>query len=347
MLLVLSVTVIAGLYPAWLISGFKLLPTLKNTVNTISVGGISLRRSLVTLQFVISQLLIIGTIVIISQMNYLQSTSLGFDKEAIISVPLPDNKPGTLASLRTRLLENTHVQQVSFAFNHPLSDYGFNVNFKYKDSGSEQKYPVELKFAGGHYLETYRLKLLAGENLSVHDSVHSFIVNEAVVNKMGLSNPQDAIGKMIVLTPGDETPQLITGVIQNFHSKSLHQSIAPCILMKNHSFLNIAGVRVHPQHIRESLKHIEKTWSAVYPENLFEYQFLDEAIAGYYKKEKQTAQILQIFTTIAIFSGCLGIYGLLFFMAARRIKEISIRKIVGASAWDIMHLLSKELLCLC
>lgn len=226
------VSLVAGLYPAWILSGFGIIAALKNKIKTANIGGLSFRRGLVITQFFISQLLIVSTLVIISQVAYITSADTGFDQDAIITVPLPDNKPATLQNLRRELMSNVQIQNVSFAFNQPLSDYGFNVNFQYKDSGREDKYPVQLKAVDTHYIETYGLTLLAGQNLSEHDSIHSFIVNEALVRKMGLSSPEEAIGKIINLTPGDESPQTITGVVADFHTNTLHQSINPCVLLK-------------------------------------------------------------------------------------------------------------------
>ncbi|MDO1451897.1 ABC transporter permease [Rhodocytophaga aerolata] len=339
---ILVVSLVAGIYPASLLSGFELTGALKNKIKTAHVGDLSFRRGLVMTQFFISQLLIISTIVIIHQVEYFTSAYVGFDKEAIITLSLPDSNPTTLRQLRTELLGSTAIQQVSFAFNHPLSDYQFTVNFQYKASGNEDKYPVELKPVDSHYINTYGLTLLAGQNLNEHDSIHSFIVNEALVRKMGLSTPQDAIGKVINLTPGDESPQVITGVVADFHSQSLHQAIGTCILLKIPSFLSTAGIKVNPKGLKQAIQEIEKVWSRIYPDKVFAYQFLDQTMAGFYQKEIQLGKLLKIVTSIAILIGCLGVYGLVLCAAQGRRKEIGIRKTLGAGVINILLLLTKE-----
>jgi hypothetical protein len=299
-----------------------------------------LRRGLIILQFAISQALIIGTLVITAQMDYFRSKELGFDKDAVVTVDLPDRDGLKLETMRTRLLQNSALKTVSFAYNSAASGNNWDTYFRYKADNRDEQHVAHLKFADVNYFQTYGLQLLAGRGYTESDTIKEFVVNETLVKQLGLAGPEEAIGKHLSFWGQAEKP--IVGVVRDFHLFSLHDKIAPCILATNGRVYREADIKIDAQNIREALRHIEKVWTAIYPEDVFAHKFLDETIAEFYESEARMAQLLRIFTGIAILIGCLGLFGLISFMAAQRTKEIGVRKVLGATVGDILGLFSKE-----
>ncbi|MGH7494326.1 MAG: ABC transporter permease [bacterium] len=337
---ILVVSALSGFYPALVLSGFQPASALKSKNTAGHSGGLSLRRGLVVLQFAISQALIIGTLAITAQMDYFRSKELGFDKDAIVTVALPNRDPLKLASLRTQLLQSADIKNVSFAYTSASSGDGWSSDYQHKSGSHEKQHTASLKFADANYFETYGLHLLAGRGYSESDTIKEFVVNEALVKQLGLASPEEAIGQYLNLWNGGERP--IVGVVKDFHMSSLHDKILPCILATRVGAYREAGIKINTQNMSTALRHLEKVWTAAYPENIFEYKFLDDTIAEFYESEARIAQLFRLFAAIAILIGCLGLLGLMSFMAAQRTKEIGVRKVLGASVADILSLFSKE-----
>ncbi len=206
-------------------------------------------------------------------------------------------------------------------------------------NGPEEAFTSDLKLADAHYIATYDLKLIAGRNYVASDTISEFVVNETFAQKLGLT-PQEIIGKTFRLGRRRDLP--VVGVVQDFHTRPLQETIRPCLLAANWRAYYEAGIKLEAANMKEALAHIEKAWSATFPEFVFSYQFLDERIAGFYAEEQKRSQLFRAFSVIAIFIGGLGLFGLISFMAAQKTKEIGVRKVLGASVQNILLLFSRE-----
>ena len=338
-----TATLLSGIYPAVVLSGFNPARALKNKVTAKTVGGISLRRTLVVMQFVIAQILIIGMMIVVSQMNYFRNATLGFDKAAIINVPVPGDSINhtKIDYLRNQLLSNPGIQSVSFSFGSPSSNSNWNSDFKFDHAEKSTNFNANLKWADADYFKTYHLQFVAGHPYTASDSVREFVVNETLLRKLGITNPQDAIGKQIDLWDGGKVANIV-GVIRDFNSYSLREPMAPVILSTWKDVYQTINIKIKAGSEKNVLPFIEKLWNNTYPDYVYAYKFLDDTIENFYKSENQLSQLYKIFACIAIFISCLGLYGLVSFMAVQRTKEVGIRKVLGASAGNIVYLLSKE-----
>ena len=352
-LLILVTTVLAGLYPAVILSGFNPLAVLKNKMTAQGSSGATVRKVLVVFQFVIAQVLIMSTLIIADQMNYFKRKPLGFDKDAVINVPIPENKRELMESLRTRLEANQGIQNISFSLGAPTSDNNFSTNYFLTAKGSQELFNVAIKPADRFYLETYGLKLKAGRWFSESDEREAnsskepeetdfvYIVNESAARRLGFSNPEEIIGKKITTGVYGVNKEVV-GVIEDFHTASLHDEIIPVVLMNIPRFYYEAGIKLSPENFKQTIAFIEENWNQLFPEYNFEYEFLDEHLVSLYQHDDRTFTLFKIFACISIFIGCLGLYGLISFMATQKLKEVGIRKVLGASVSSIMILFSKE-----
>ncbi len=337
------VTLLSGIYPAIILSGFSPITALKSKVTAKMVGGISLRRTLVVLQFVIAQVLIIGMFVVVSQMNFFRNASLGFDKANIINVPVPSDSISRtkIDYMRNQLLANPNINSVSFSFRAPSSEGGWNSEFKYNHSNKSTDFNANLKWADADYFKTYNLQFVAGRPYYANDSAREFVVNETLLKKLGVTNTKDAIGKEINFWDGGRLGTIV-GVIKDFNIYSLRKPIAPVVLSAWKNFYQTINIKIKAGAEKAVLPYVEKLWTSTYPDYVYDYKFLDDTIENFYKQEDQLSQLYKIFAGIAIFISCLGLYGLVSFMAVQRTKEVGIRKVLGASAGNIIYLLSKE-----
>jgi len=349
-LTILIVTLLAGIYPALVMSGFNPVAALKNKINAGAQKKIRLRWGLVTLQFVIAQVFIIGTIVVIRQMEYFRNADLGFDQEAIISVHLPDNDKQTLQTLKNQWESNASIQAISYSFTVPSGtdkwDSWQDIRRKGAPEG-EESIIFEYQSIDEHFLELYQIPLLAGRNFLPSDTMESIILNKTLSARAGFLQPEEAIGEVMMI---NNRAHNVVGVSEDFHTSSLKDEIGYlAFTMMPGSYhtanikLNTAPGNLHSMgKLQEAIEQIDKVWSTAYPENVFEYQFLDESIAAYYREETRLSQLFKVLAGITIFIGCLGLYGLVAFMAVRRTKEVGIRKVLGASVPHILVLFSKE-----
>lgn len=344
----IAVTAIAGFYPSVVLSRFNPINALKSKLTAKSTKGISLRRGLVVFQFIIAQGLIIGTIIIVKQMNYFTNQPLGFDKSAIVNVPFPGDSIGSskLDYLRKELSEVNGIQNISFSSNTPVEDDNDNwTTFNFNHAAKETDFYAIIKWTDDQYIPTYRLPLVAGRNLEPSDTAREFVVDELLLKNLGITNPKDAINKQISLWGGHLNGQIV-GVLKEFNSRSFRRDLSPVIMTTLKRGYSIAGIKLATSDPSAAMRSIEKIWSGTFPDFVFEYKFLDAKIDGFYKQERQLSQLFQIFAVIAIFLSCLGLYGLASFMAVQRIKEVGIRKVLGASVSHIVYLFSKEFIIL-
>ena len=337
------VSVLSGIYPAFVLSGFNPIHALKSKIRVKSPSGISLRRALVVLQFCIAQVLIIGTLVLVSQMDYFRNASLGFNKEAIINIPIPGDSSAIhkLDALRNKLLQEPGIKNISFCYASPSADENWNSDFKYDHATKESNFDANLKWADADYFRTYDLQFVAGSAYAPGDTVRGFVVNEMLLQKLGIRHPQDAIGKYLDFW-NKTLYAPIVGVIRDFNARSLRHPVAPVVLGSFKAAYLQASIRVQPSKIKPVLSSAEKLWNGAFPVYYFEYHFLDQQIADFYKQENQLTELYKVFAGIAIFLSCFGLYGLISFMTVQRTKEVGIRKVLGASVFNILYLLSKE-----
>jgi putative ABC transport system permease protein len=342
LLLAIVVTLIAGFYPSMVLSGFNPINALKSRLAFKAHKRISLRHTLVVFQFVIAQGLIICTVIIVKQMNYFTHESMGFDKDAIVNVHFPSDSVAIskLEYLKQRLTAINGIQQVSLSSDVPAGEDDNWTMFTYENAVKPVDFYSIIQMADDKYVPTYKLQLAAGRNVTASDTIKEFLVNEAVTQKLGLKKPEDALNKQIAL--GKFARGKIVGVLKNFHNRSFKDEYAPMLITTFKKQYGVSNIKVSPADMSASLKDIEQVWSEVYPDYAFEYRFMDERIAEYYKQESQLAKIYECFAVIAILLSCLGLYGLASFMAVQRIKEVGIRKVLGSSVSGIVYLFSKE-----
>jgi len=341
------VTALAGFYPSIVLSRFNPVAALKSKLTVNTKKGISLRRGLVVFQFIIAQALIIGTLIIVQQMNYFMNQPLGFDKDAIVNVPYrPDSTGGKLTDyLKQQLLLNG-VQAVSFSSNTPVEDdNNMFTSFKFDHAIKDADFQAITKFADHDYVPTYKLQLVAGRNLQPSGWTREFLVNESFVKSLGLKKPEDILNKEVSIMGGlIKCP--VVGVLKDFNDRSLRQDLAPLLIATNSTMYRQASIKLSTTNIASSMQSIKKIWEQTFPNFVYEYKFLDDKIASFYKQENQLAQLYKIFAIIAIFLSCLGLYGLVSFMAVQRVKEVGIRKVLGASVGSVIYLFSKEFIIL-
>jgi len=332
------IILVAGLYPAFVQSAFRPVVSLKGTP-VASRGGLTLRRGLVVLQFGISQLMIIGTVVVARQMDFFQNRDLGFNKEFVISFAAPDS--AHRQPLWQQLTTTPGITAVSLSSGAPAY-MGNATGFDAPQLGVTGENITEVKFVDEHYIRMFGLTMLAGDTISRrvgNDSIARIVVNETLIHTLNIQDPRAAIGQRI---NANGNPCRIIGVVQDFQSESKHKKRRACILFYNENAFYAASVRVNPVGMHVTIDRIAKQWSALYPDLLFQYEFLDDHIAGFYRQEQKVYTAFRLFSCIAILIGCLGLYGLIAFATLQRTREVGIRKVLGASVPDILLLFARE-----
>lgn len=341
--LCLLVTLLAGLYPSVILSGYNAVEALKSKMTSrhSSGGGISLRRGLVVFQFVIAQGLIIATVITVRQLNYFNNAPMGFDKEAIVSVPLgPSTNNDKIDYLRSTLVSMPGIRSISFNSTDPATDNNYYFQFTYNhDTTTSESWSI-LKAADAEYLPTYQLPLLAGRNFS-SDTAREFLVSETYVRDLNIRNPEDVLNKDISVV-GAPISGKIVGVLKDYHSSGFKNNYSRIVILPYKAYYGFAGIKLNPGNPTATLAAISRLWNQAFPDFVFSYSFLDESIAAFYRQEDEQAALYKIFAGIAIFLGCLGLYGLASFMAVQRIKEVGIRKVLGASVGHIVYLFTRE-----
>ncbi len=339
--LAVLVTLLAGLYPAFVLSGFSPITAIRNKISSRQSGGIVLRRGLVVAQFAISQVLIVGTIVAISQMDFISKANLGFDKEAVLI--LTDNGDSAtvskLSSFRQQLLAVPGVQSVSLNSDAPSSLNSWSTNFAYNHQPDEN-YQIYLKFGDDNYLNTYGIQLLAGRNYATSDTLNEVLVNETLAKHLNGKQPQDVVGKNIRLGSGHWNT--IVGIVKDFKASSLRSEVRPMLIGTNKNFYYNIAVKLRTNNLATAQSEVQHLWNHTYPEYAYNANFFEDTINDFYKQEKQLSLLYKIFAGLAIFISCLGLYGLVSFMAVQKTKEVGIRKVLGAGISHIVYIFSKE-----
>jgi putative ABC transport system permease protein len=337
--LLLVVIFFSGSYPGLVLAGFQPVLALKGKLTQRHIGGFSLRKSLVITQFAISQLLIIGTIVIANQMRYAQQADMGFDKETIVMVPVPDNEKSKISTLRSMIAQMAGVEKMTFCNAAPASELLPSTGIQFDSRTESEKFSIYLKAGDDQYASTFGLQILAGRNLNPSDTIREYLLNETALQKLGIASIQDAVGKTATINGYKGT---IVGVVKDFHNRSFHAAIDPIYITTLSNNYVSCAVKVNVANLKPTLRTIEKAWNKVYADHIYTYTFLDEKIARFYALDNMMLRLIQLFAGIAIIIGCLGLYGLVSFMAAQKTKEVGIRKVLGASVGSILWLFGKE-----
>jgi putative ABC transport system permease protein len=339
--------IISGIYPALFMSSFQPIKTLKGLFKT-SGSNISFRQILVTTQFAISIILIITTAIVFQQLQYMQKKSLGYDKDHVVLIPYGNDLGKQYPAFRTELLRNAGFKDVGRSSRVPTGRLLDNMGAYVVSGDSLQPVNTDIKFINVDYdfMPVYGIKFLAGRNFSREYSTDtaSFVLNESAIKALGWRTAQNSIGKDFKY--GNQKGHVI-GVINDFNFESMHQEIVPMVFVMfppSQAYYNDASIKVSGNNINASLAYLEKTWRRMFPEAPYQYNFLDERFAKLYESEQKQGTIFVSFACIAIFIACLGLFGLSAFAISQRIKEIGIRKVLGANVTGIVTLLSKDFL---
>ncbi len=340
--------IIAGSFPAFILSAFDPVIVLKGKLSSASKNS-SLRKILVVIQFSISVFMIIGILIIIRQLDYIKNRNLGFNKEQMVVMPFFGNRrneetAGRFDALRNRISQNPSVVSASFSIDVPGADMGFDA-FLPEGKSSEETLRAMRYWVGYNFVKTYGMEIIKGRDFSESfstDADQALIINEKAAAVLGWGD--DVLGKQLVNVSRDDRPGTIVGVVKDFHSASMRMEISPVVLALEPRFFNKISVRLHPENVPNTLSFLENTLREIYPERefAFSYYFIDDDFRSKYPEEEKIREIYLTFGFFAVFIACLGLFGLASFTVEQRTKEIGVRKVLGASVHEIALLLSKE-----
>jgi putative ABC transport system permease protein len=343
----LAVLLLAGFYPAVIVAGFNPIAALKGTIRARQAGSLGVRRLLVAAQLVIALVLVTEALVLLLQMRFFRNTDLGFNHNAIVILSLPQNDrdPRAREVLRQTMLQYPEVKSVTFQYEAPTSDMGYGGSVRFDNKTEWEKFMIRDRFGDQYYLETYQLPLLAGRSFLAKDSITEFVVNEEFMKRVGVQEAQKMLGKQLE----DGNTGLkgeIVGVVRSFHLKSLQNAIEPCAIFARPTLYKQMAVKLGTGEVTTSLGNLRAAWLKIYPDEVFDFHFLDDQIARFYQHEQQLTHLIQAFALVAVIICCLGLFGMISFMVSYKTREIGVRKVLGAGVISIVWLFGREFLLL-
>lgn len=341
--LTLLVGILAAIYPALFLSSFRPVTVLKGKIDMGNKGTL-LRQILVVSQFTISIILIVGTLIVYKQLNYMKDQRLGFDKEQTLILPI---KGGVSIADRLEQLKDEfggHSSVVSVAASSSIPGKAVaNYSASLLGEADDKSQSMYYLFVDADFLNTYGIEMIAGRPFDKRmqtDAETTFLINEKAVSAFGWASPEEAIGKR--LSTGFQAMGQIIGVYKNFNYRSLQAPIEPLIMAVVPWRFNYISLKLNTANLSSTTAFVEKKWHKLFPQSPYEYFFLDEEFNRQYTTDEKMGRTFLVFTGIAIFISCLGLFGLATFVAKQRTKEIGIRKVLGASVTGIVELLSKD-----
>lgn len=340
--LVAMLTVLSGVYPALVLSSFSPVEVFRKNLPKGWMRGASFRQVLIAFQFATAFVLAIGTIVNLLQTDYISRLDLGFEKEGVFTLNMDPEYRLQFQSFRNELLRIPGIKAVSFSSDHPSSGNNWGVNFSFTDHTRDEDFEASIKMADGDYFDTYGIRFVAGRAYDVRDTVSSYVVNETLLKKLGIQDPESVIGKDLRL--GRREPAPIIGVVRDFHTSSARDATKPVLITGSDRYYWNGGIKIRSQNLLRTVEQVRAVYERIFPEVAFVGNFYDENIDSYYKSERQTGLLYRVFSGLAVFIACLGLLGLTAFTAEARTKEIGVRKVLGASAVNVMALLSRDFL---
>ena len=341
--LMVVVVLLAGGYPAFVLSGFSPKVSLQSKQTASLLGRYSLRQGLVILQFIVCQALLVGALVVMRQTQFIRQTDLGFQQDNVVIVNLPISEKKSWQAFKSELSQYPGIKAVTLQYRPPSANVMNGGSFKFGPTNEWTTFPVRERLADADYLKTYNLQLIAGRNIVEGDSIREYVINETLLHKLGFRDPQAIIGKRMHYYLSS-VPLPIVGVVKDFHQRSLHDVIGPCFIASFPNMYRQVGIRMSGSSSTQTLAHIRSVWQRLYPTDVFDYEFLTDQLAQFYETETTISQLVNVFTLLAMVICGLGLYGLVAFTVGQRTKEIGVRKVLGASVASIVALLSKDFL---
>ena len=344
--LVLFVGFLAGFYPALVMSGFSPALAIKNKISMGNSGGGNLRKILVIVQFAITIILITGTLVILQQMKYMREKPLGFNPSAISLIDLPGDSLSILKYdiLKTRILTIPGVRSAALCTSGPSSEDNSFSNFSF-GSSKDADFQVNVKSGDQDYIKTFGLQLIAGRGLSRSDTLNEFVVNETLLRKLNIKDPEQAIGKLIHLGGGRYSAPVV-GVVKDFNNMNLREAISPILLFSSKAHAESIAVKMDARQLPAVMKEVEVRWNSYFPDYVYDSHFMDDNISKYYESEQVMGTLFKVFAGVIIFISFIGLFGLISFVATQRTKEMAIRKVLGASTFELIRMLNTSFILL-
>jgi putative ABC transport system permease protein len=332
---------VSGAYPSFVLSSLKTLTTLKGGVDKMN-KGFSLRSALVVFQFTSSIILISGAFAIYRQVFFMQKENKGFDSNQILIVNGPgqrENNDTYLESLKTELKRNSFIQNVATSEAIPGGGYNWGTGMRKVGVSKEESQGGGVIWVDPDFIDVYKLNIVSGKiwDYDIASDMQAVLINEAAVKAFGFSIPEKAVGEKIIAS--DDTLKIL-GVLKNYHWNSLKSAHTPFVLAAKRISHKSFSIKLSGKNHPQSIEAIEKQYKAIFPNSPFEYYFLDDFYNNQYKDEQQFQKIFSAFAVLAITIACLGLWGLALFVTNQKLKEISIRKIHGASPKRIFYFLS-------